>query len=420
MKLFILIGLLCFQQVYSQKVIIHQEFRDGNEPSLVINPKNNSEIVIAFNKNNVFRSNDTGQTFSKINVYSKYGFYGDPVLMTNQRQEVLLVHLANNKKQKWPESFDRIVFQSFGFNSQKVKESVGIGYQPGKMQDKPWLFVQNSSNTRTKEKIHITWTCFDKYDSRAKGDSTRIMHSYSSNNGKSFSTPQIISKVCGIAVDGDSAMEGATMCMDKKTGHLYCMWSGMNQLWFTLSKDGKTWETPKAIGTHENGWNISAPGFWRANGMPFLASLNENIIAIWAAEVNGISKVYYMFYDITNSHWGNVKSIEIDEGISAVMPFIQTNDNKAYVVFYGIGNKDTLTLESEASVYYAKIDENKPLEIVIGKKIEQSKFKTKNSFLGDYIGLGLLNQSKQEEGIVAFTILKNNKTTFIATSRIKF
>jgi hypothetical protein len=405
--------------IHSQ-VQFNQHFKGGNEPSLVINTDNNAEIVLAFNTNHVFKSKDTGKTFHRIQVSSKFGFYGDPVLVNGIKNNVYLVHLAKNDKLKWPESFDRIVFQSFDFNSKVVKKSIGIGYQFGKMQDKPWLFVQNNIKKKNQSTIHLTWTCFDKYDSRSPLDSSRIMHAYSIDDGANFSTPQVISKVNGIAIDGDSAMEGATMAMDKINGHLYCLWSGMNKLWLAQSKDGIKWEIPKAISEHENGWNISAPGFWRANGMPFLVALDSHLMAVWASEKNGISKVNYLFYNTSSQVWSEIKTIEIEEGVNTLMPFIQTKNNNAYLVFYGVGKIDALTLQTEVSIYTAKINEKQKDKKVEAKKVEGTSFRSKGSFLGDYIALGLFNQSDKEEGLVAYTTLINQKQTSIATVKIKF
>ena len=419
MKSFFFILVFTCLNIYSQ-VLINQQFKGGNEPSLVINPNNNAEIVLAFNTNHVFKSEDTGKTFKIIKVSSKFGFYGDPVLVNGGENKVHLVHLAKNEKLKWPESFDRIVFQSFDYKSKVVKKSVGIGYQTGKMQDKPWIFVQSNTEKKKHSTVHLTWTCFDKYDSRSSLDSSRIMHAYSMDNGENFSTPQVISKVNGTAVDGDSAMEGATMAMDIKHGNLFCLWSGMNKLWFARSKDGIKWETPEAISVHENGWNISVPGFWRANGMPFLVALNNHLLAVWASEKNGISKVNYMFYNTNSQVWSKIKVIEIEEGVNTMMPFVQTKNNNAYLVFYGVGTRDSISLQTEVSVYAAKIDELDIDKKVEAKKVEGTSFKSKNSFLGDYIALGLFNQSNKEEGLIAFTTLINQKQTSIATIKIKF
>ena len=38
----------------AQKVKINPDFKSGNEPSLAINPKNNAQVVLAFNNNHVF------------------------------------------------------------------------------------------------------------------------------------------------------------------------------------------------------------------------------------------------------------------------------------------------------------------------------------------------------------------------------
>jgi hypothetical protein len=102
------------------------------------------------------------------------------------------------------------------------------------------------------------------------------------------------------------------------------------------------------------------------------------------------------------------------------MPFIQTKNNNAYLVFYGVGKIDALTLQTEVSIYTAKINEKQKDKKVEAKKVEGTSFRSKGSFLGDYIALGLFNQSDKEEGLVAYTTLINQKQTSIATVKIKF
>jgi hypothetical protein len=141
---------------------------------------------------------------------------------------------------------------------------------------------------------------------------------------------------------------------------------------------------------------------------------------VWASELNGISKVNYLFYNVRNQTWSDVKTIEVEEGVSSFMPFIQTMNNNAYLVFYGVGKRDVSTLQSEVYVYAAKINELNIDQKVLANKVEGTIFKSKNSFLGDYIALGLFNQSDKEEGLIAFTTLINQKQTSIATVKIKF
>ena len=123
-------------------------FSGGNEPSVAVNPNNNAEMILAFNTNTVLKSQDTGKTFSKIKVSSDYGFYGDPVLYWSKNNSIFLAHLAKNKKLKWPESFDRIVFQTGNFKQKKWSKSTGIGYSLGKMQDKPWFSVDENLKSK--------------------------------------------------------------------------------------------------------------------------------------------------------------------------------------------------------------------------------------------------------------------------------
>ncbi len=408
--------LLCFavQISLAQNTEINPQFLSGNEPSLAINPKNNAQVMLAFNNNNVFRSKDTGNTFKRMKVKSKFGFYGDPVLFWDNYNNIHLLHLANNKKANWPESFDRIVYQPLKFNKRCSKKSVGIGFKEGKMQDKPWIFVEPKTG-----RVHVSWTQFDKYESKAPSDLSRIMHVYSDDNGKTFSKPTVLSHVQGNCLDGDSTLEGATIASDDK-GVLYCMWSGMNSLWCCMSLDGGiSWTVPEVFEAHVDGWDIKSAGMMRANGMPFTGRVGNKIFVCWAAQKNEMSVIYYKFYNPEYKTWEVSKTIESKDSYSYVMPHFQTHNNKVMMIFYGVKKGDGNSIANKINVFKCTIFDSE--QVVLPTAVNDIDFISQGEpFLGDYIAISPLNLSKEEEALIAYTTLVNNRHTYVVVKRIKF
>ena len=410
--------------------------KGGNEPSIAVNPTNNAQVMLAYNNSNVFRSSDTGKTFKQVKVSSRYGFYGDPVVYWGYGKHFYLAHLAKNRNYAWPLSFDRIVFQKIRFNKHKVTKSTGIGWNtsnklpppfaptperpPHKMQDKPWFTVNRLPADPFSGRIHLAWTEFDNYGSKHPADSSRIRYAWSDNKGRTFSRPVTISRQSGDARDGDSTLEGATVCVDK-LGNTYCLWSGLNQLWFTKSTDGGAhWTTPVVIGGHENGWQLDMEGIMRANGMPFLAALDDKLLTIWAANNTRTSEVFYKLYDVSSGIWSEARRIIIPAGENAFMPQVCTHGNKAYIAFYTSTRKGK-TPEYELKIYTALIDGNQLSSKVEAKLLEGSAFMSVGKpFLGDYIGITALNQTGKDEALVAYTTLRDNRDTYISLARVKF
>jgi hypothetical protein len=86
----------------------------------------------------VFVTNDAGRTWDLVVVDPKQGFYGDPVLKWAKNNTVYLAHLAKNKQLPWPQHFDRIVFERSQDGGRSFT-ATDVGYNEGKMQDKPWV-----------------------------------------------------------------------------------------------------------------------------------------------------------------------------------------------------------------------------------------------------------------------------------------
>lgn len=422
MKILQVVLLLTAFKLSAQNHSLYMQYPASNEPSLAVNPWNNAQVLLAFNDNVLLKSNDTGKTFEPIKVTSQFGFRGDPVLAWIDSTHYGLVHLANNKKHKWPESFDRIVFQKGDFSASNLTHSVGIGYIKGKMQDKPWLYCEPGQSGN----IHITWTSFDKYNSRIKGDSTRIRYVVSANKGKSFSKPLTISRVSGSAIDGDSAMEGATT-VKGIDGKLYAAWSGLNKLWFTSANaDTKKWQTPEIISAHSNGWSIEVKGAYRANGMPFITAWKQYIVVVWAAQQAGKSSVFYKCYNTATGAWGALQTIR-GEWERNVMPAVSVSDRCIAIAYYASTSVKDSPGKTAFRVEYALLDgKNISLGAEAVPQVADDSYFTvplgQAPFIGDYIAIQQLNQAQGVQGLIAYCKVYGSQgmITGVAVSRFSF
>jgi len=219
-----------------------------SEPSIAIDPKNPNIIAAGAILNEYYYSMDGGETWKSTKLKSKYGVWGDPVLMFDTTGKFYYFHLANYKKTSW---IDRIVCQSS--NSVDGKFNQGTFPKPNgtKAQDKHWTVLDPATNT-----IYMTWTQFDAYDSKDPKDRSIIVFSKSADQGATWSDPIMVMQR---SLDG-----------------------------------GKTWlAEEQQLHVQHGGWELKIPGMFRANGLPILVSdlsngLNRgNLYLNWCDQKNG-------------------------------------------------------------------------------------------------------------------------------------
>jgi hypothetical protein len=234
-----------------------------SEPSIAIDPKNPDIMAAGCILSDYYYSKDGGQTWKSNKLKSKYGVWGDPVLMFDTTGRLYYYHLANYKKTSW---IDRIVCQSAKTVDGKFNEGTFPKPNGSKAQDKHWTALDPATNT-----IYMTWTQFDKYDSPDPKDRSIIVFSKSTDQGRTWSDPMRISKFDGDCLDGDNTVEGAVPAVGPN-GEVYVTWTGPKGLVFQRSLDGgKTWlMEEQELHVHHGGWDLEIPGMNRANGLPIL------------------------------------------------------------------------------------------------------------------------------------------------------
>jgi Neuraminidase (sialidase) len=275
-----------FQNIEITKGYKSSVFYQVSEPSIAINPTNTNELAAGSILDNYHFSKDGGKTWTSRKIDSKYGVWGDPVLTFDRSGKVYYFHLANYKKTSW---IDRIVCQVAPTVDAEFSDGTFPKPNGSKAQDKHWVALHPKNNT-----LAITWTQFDKYDSKEQKDSSHIMFSRSIDQGQTWSNPLRINKYGGDCIDNDNTVEGAVPSYGPN-GELFVAWSGPKGLVFQKSLDGgTTWlSEEKLIAEHPGGWTIDVPGINRCNGLPVLICDQSNgphrgtLYLNWADQRNG-------------------------------------------------------------------------------------------------------------------------------------
>lgn len=382
----VLIHILFSQSISAQKMMREVELGNRyyfcNEPAIAINPSDKRFEVVATNKAHVFYSKNHGKRFRHQRAKSSLGVYGDPVVLYNKKNICFYVHLSQDKSKEWGESFDQIVVQKSGNNGKTWNDGTGIG-KNGKMHDKAWISIDENEQSKFSGNVYVSWTQFDKYESKAPGDSSRILFAHSNNDGNSFSAPLIVSDIAGDCADGDSTMEGATTCTGPK-GEVYIAWAGFEKIFFDKSMDGgKNFGQDKVAMNCNKGWDLNVPGFYRTNGLPFLNSNQEGTLFLCTAfEEKGFNKVFVSSSIDGGFTWSAPDRIMNADSTHYFMPhaYLDKSTGNYFILYYSLKNS---RVDVMLSYKLNKSNEYKHI------KINQSTFMApgKSLFMGDYINV---------------------------------
>ena len=388
--LLILLGLsISIQAQYKlgKEIELGNPLMKCNEPAIAVNPKNTSYQLVATNVKHMFASKNGGKTYRHTLMKSRHGVYGDPVLLYDDQGNVYYVHLSEDKSKKWPESFDQIVIQKSKNNGKVWNDGIGVG-KNGKMQDKPWISFEANKKSSFYGNLFLTWTEFDKYESKNPEDSTRILFAYSSDRGEHFSEPITINDRGGDCLDNDNTLEGATTCTGP-SGEIFTLWAAHQYLHLDKSLDGgKTWGKDQKILFIPEGWNLEVPDIMRSNGLPFINSDSSGkLFACTAYESNTWNQVVVIESNDLGQTWTTPQVLQQDDSAHYIMPhaFLDKSSGIYAVIYYKIKNKMIdvlLSYKNSTSNAYTTIQLNKNTFPVPGKEI----------FFGDYINVCIVGK----------------------------
>lgn len=380
-----------------------------NEPAVLISQKEPNTLFIATNTKHLFRSKNRGKTNEHQLAESRYGVYGDPVLIRNQAGDFFYIHLAKAPNKQWPECFDRIVVQKSQDDGKTWTDGVGIGFN-GKMQDKPWASFDRHKQSPYHGQMYVSWTEFDAYNSKRPTDSSRILLSVSANQSETFSEPVRISDRGGNCLDDNATVEGATTA-SLPDGRIICVWAGHENLYMDISADGgKTWGQDRIIDTLPGGWNLKVPGYPRNNALPFVSVDAQGRITVVTCRIwqqLAITTVYES--QDAGKTWTTTQfPAELNE--AHMMPIIsqEVQSGLTGILYYTVSPKGTqvkLAWRNSAETAWQH-------QIVNAAPFPPPG---KGMFFGDYLGLDVLGKNMQ-----AIWTEVTPKGTRVFTRRIEF
>lgn len=378
-----------------------------NEPCIAIHPKYPAFQVMGSNTSFFWISEDFALNWKQKTVTPPEGYYGDPVVYITKTDYIYFCHLAANPKKTGYAKHDRIVFEVSNDNGQSFK-SIGVGLNGNKMQDKPWMAVDENKKSKFRNRVYLSWTEFDKYESKNPEDSSRIRFAYSDNYGDTFSQPITVSDTSGDALDGDNTLEGATIAVGPK-GELYMVWGGKNGIWFDKSLDGgKTWGKDQIIEKQHGGWELGRiPFLYRANSMPFATCDNKgNIYVTWGDNRNGDQDVFLLISKDGGKTWLptiRVNNDAVKNGLHQFNPNLckDRSTGKVYIAFYDRRHSEN---NIYTDVYVAPVEK---LKVKRNLRVTNASFcpPGKNIFMGDYISIA----AEKKEIRVAYTKYDHEK-----------
>jgi len=359
------------------------------EPSIYINPNDPSKIVAGSVMNDYYYSKDSGLTWKAKSMYSRYGVNGDPCLLVDQKGFYYYFHLSSLKGERLKGG---IVCQRSRFIKGRFKRKTHTEVN-GKYHDKEWA-VSNPINGE----LYLTWTQFDAYNSEDPRDRSNIVFSKSSNYGKAWSKPMIISKYSGDCLDDDDTAEGAVPAVGPE-GQIYVSWSRSEKIYFNKSTDGgETWmESEKEIAIQKNGWTINIPGIYRCNGLPITACDISNspyrgqVYVNWADQRNGEedTDIWLKKSADGGDTWSEPIKVNTDKQKAQQFFTWMTIDQVTgylYCVFY-----DRRNLKGNETNVYLAVSKNGGQSFKNYKISERPFLPNSKIFFGDYTNISVHN-----------------------------
>ncbi|MDZ4757650.1 MAG: sialidase family protein [Bacteroidota bacterium] len=332
------IMVLGFASAHAQyKVVkVNSLSNSPNEVSIAIDPLNPARLVAGANLQAVYYSTDSGKTWSEKDLRSSMGVYGDPVLHADNNGNFYFGHLAKNKKlmKGAYDGLDRIIIQKSIDGGKTFSDGDYAGMDTTKTQDKHWFSTDKQNH------LYVTWTEFDKYESKDPDDHSRIRFSKSRGEGVDFTPAITISDTVGDCVDGDNTLEGATTAIGPD-GTVYAVWAGYENIYMDRSEDGGiTWGKDIIIAHQKGGWDLPVKGLYRSNAMPFLhCDKNGKLYLIYGDKRNGDIDIWFKSSADGGKIWTDDKRLNHDAVKNGADQFtpnmcVDPVTQNVYIIYY--------------------------------------------------------------------------------------
>ena len=301
-----------------------------NEPAIAVDPNNPSRLVVGMNDyaprtwsctldstncsaqgdgySGTYYSNDGGTTWCCVSSDPEHlgtlipgverltgGIYdagGDPALAFNSQGEVFYSGLGFDRAAP-PNTVtvSKGTFDGTGALSWGMPTFINPTKSPSTLNDKEWIAVDSHSGSPFQDRIYVTWTRFIFNPVTGGYVQSPIAVAYSSDDGATFSAPQLIS--------GNVLYGQGSRPVVGPDGTVYVFWDASTRLatfdsiYMVQSMDGGvSWSKPVALATLTD---IAPPAntLFRVNSFPAAAvGADGTLTAVWNTEANNTAPVY--------------------------------------------------------------------------------------------------------------------------------
>ncbi len=406
------------------------------ETSVSINPKNPDHIVAVSlqprkgkepGSNHSYVSTDGGKTWKSVATPNpEKRIQGDDAVAFDSEGVAHHTYIAfKGLRQKRPQQATNGIFCSSSKDGLNWSQPVAIvdhinTVEP--FEDKPYLGIDNSDDSRYKGNIYVSWTKFDVYGSKKPEHKSYIYFSRSTDGGKSFSPALRVSDKPGTAVDDSTTVEGVVPSVGPQ-GEVYVAWGGPEGIVFDKSTDGGfSFGKDKILTKTPGGWDIPARGLFRHNGMPVTGvdlSTGKNrgsVYVSWIDTRNGDPDVFLMASRDGGLTWTDPLRVNDDKKGNGkeqlfVWMAVDPADGSINIVFY---DRRDLDGTSTGLTLARSVDGGRTF---VNHKINQPPF-TCNSrvFFGDYIGIAANNGRV----VAVYPHFVNNKEIALSAALFRF
>ncbi len=364
----------------------------AEEVVIAVNPVTPAQIAAGANLRFVFRSSDGGENWTEDLIDSPYGVFGDPCLIFDKLGRLYYAHLSFSNPPEMESWLDRIVVHQSTDGGLTWNDGIGVGLNPPKDQDKPWLAVDRT-NSPYSNNLYLAWTEFDTYGSSDLADSTHILFAASDWEGWTWSLPVRVDDAGGNCIDSDETVEGAVPAVGP-WGQVYLAWAGNGKIWFDKSLDGgATFGADVVVCDQPGGWDFGIPGISRGNGLPITACDTSDspyrgrIYVVFSDQRNGPddTDVFLCASDDEGATWTSPFRVNDDPGpAQQFFPWLavdQVNGTLA-VIFYDRRNG----AQDATEVYVARSTDGG--QTFLNFPVSDTPFTPfSRVFFGDYIGV---------------------------------
>jgi len=377
----------------AQQNICIDSTNQPEEVSLALCPSAINKIALGANIINFYNSQDTGRTWHHGTMTSPYGVWGDPDLLCDTAGNFYFIHLSTSSN-GW---LDRMVCQKSTDGGKTWNDGSFAGLNVPRNQDKPGAVI-DFTHSPYRNRIYLSWTQFDKYESTVPTDSSRILFAYSADAGASWSKAIRLDNNGGNCLDGDSTVEGSVPCVGPE-GEVYDAWGGPNGIVFKRSFDGGITWTAHEIKVADiiGGWDYEITGIDRCNGMPVTACDISNgpnrgtIYISWSDQRNGSDNTDIWLVKSTDKGetWSKPKRINTDEsGHQNFLTWLTIDPVTGYLysLFY-----DRREHDGDTTDVYLAVSSDGGNSFRDFRINEKSFVPTSIDFFGDYIDIAAYN-----------------------------